>query len=205
MENIDKNTEQKIKEAAKMLFYQKGYAGTRTREIAEQAEVNLALLNYYFRSKEKLFNEIMLDSIREILGSLLHVIDDKKLSMMEKVNIIVSNYIDTFTVNPQLPLFVLSEIRNDAKMLLRKVGIPDYNILQTHFFRQLQQQIDTKHLGFSPIQIFLNIISLSIMPTATQNLIQNAANLTDTQFNAMIQDRKQLIPQWIKTILQIEN
>ena len=57
----DPTTEEKIKEAARKLFTQKGFAATRTRDIAEEAGINLALLNYYFRSKQKLFDLIMKD------------------------------------------------------------------------------------------------------------------------------------------------
>ena len=53
------STEEKILEAASKVFTEKGFAGTRTRDIAEHAGINLALLNYYFRSKEKLFEQVM--------------------------------------------------------------------------------------------------------------------------------------------------
>ena len=53
------STEEKIKAAARKVFMEKGYGASRTRDIAEEAGINLALLNYYFRSKEKLFNEII--------------------------------------------------------------------------------------------------------------------------------------------------
>ena len=52
-------TEEKIIRAADKIFTQKGYAATRTREIAEEAGTNLALLNYYFGSKEKLFRNVL--------------------------------------------------------------------------------------------------------------------------------------------------
>src|ERR1700748_2737311 len=61
------STEEKIKAAAKKLFTQKGFAATRTRDIAEEAGINLALLNYYFRSKEKLFELIMMENFRQFL------------------------------------------------------------------------------------------------------------------------------------------
>ena len=51
--SVDISTEDKIKQAALKLFTKKGYAATRTRDISEAAGINLALLNYYFRSKER--------------------------------------------------------------------------------------------------------------------------------------------------------
>lgn len=59
---IDQTTEEKIKIAARKLFTRKGFAAVKTRDIAEEAGINLALLNYYFRSKEKLFKLIMEES-----------------------------------------------------------------------------------------------------------------------------------------------
>ena len=50
--SLDTNTEAKIKTAARNVFHKKGFAGTRTRDIAKEANMNLALLNYYFKSKE---------------------------------------------------------------------------------------------------------------------------------------------------------
>jgi len=49
---LDTSTEAKIKAAARVVFHKNGFAATRTRDIAEEAGINLALLNYYFRSKQ---------------------------------------------------------------------------------------------------------------------------------------------------------
>jgi len=67
---IDLSTETKIKEAARVVFYKKGFSATRTRDIAEEAGINLALLNYYFRSKEKLFEIIMFETFSAFVQSM---------------------------------------------------------------------------------------------------------------------------------------
>ena len=76
----DSSTEEKIKIAARHVFHIKGYAGTRTRDIAEEAGINLALLNYYFRSKEKLFEIVMMETLRDFLQSLTSVFNDMESS-----------------------------------------------------------------------------------------------------------------------------
>ena len=73
---VDLSTEEKIKEAAKKVFLKKGYAATRTRDIAEEAGINLALLNYYFRSKEKLFDLIMLEKLEKFFGVIAPVLNN---------------------------------------------------------------------------------------------------------------------------------
>src|SRR6201987_5095264 len=104
------STEEKIKQAARKIFMQKGYAATRTRDIAEEAGINLALLNYYFRSKEKLFDIIMLESLQSFRQSMVNVLNDKKTSLENKVETLVNNYLDLLLAQPEIPLFVLSEL-----------------------------------------------------------------------------------------------
>src|SRR5688500_7452128 len=89
----DPSTEEKIKEAARKVFTKKGYAATRTRDIAEEADINLALLNYYFRSKEKLFDIVMTENLQQLLMVLKGVLHDQNSSLADKVTAIVANYI----------------------------------------------------------------------------------------------------------------
>src|ERR1700742_848899 len=88
------STEEKIKEAARKLFTQKGFAATRTRDIAEEAGINLALLNYYFRSKQKLFDLVMMENFRQFLQGMTVNFLDETLTMEQRVARIVSDYID---------------------------------------------------------------------------------------------------------------
>src|SRR5436853_3194781 len=100
----DTTTEAKIKNAARAVFHKKGFAGTRTRDIAEEAGINLALLNYYFRSKEKLFDIIMLESLHGFVQSLTDVFNNEKTSLENKVETLVSNYIDLLIEQHDIPL-----------------------------------------------------------------------------------------------------
>ncbi len=86
----DRPTEEKIKEAARTVFTRKGFAATRTRDIAEEAGLNLALLNYYFRSKEKLFEIVMLEKMQVFFGFIGPIIYDDSTSLELKVEGIVS-------------------------------------------------------------------------------------------------------------------
>ena len=109
---IDATTEEKIKATARLVFHKKGYAATRTRDIAEEAGINLALLNYYFRSKEKLFEIIMFETLFGFMQNMIMVLSDEKSSLEKKVKLFVSNYIDLIIKDPNIPIFMLSEIRN---------------------------------------------------------------------------------------------
>src|ERR1700733_234885 len=122
-EAIEKNTstEEKIKEAAKRVFTQKGYSATRTRDIAEESGINLALINYYFRSKEKLFDIIILEQMQLFIHSVMGIVNDPATTLQEKLENLISHYIDMLIHNPYIPLFILSEINADPEKLIEKI------------------------------------------------------------------------------------
>ena len=84
-------TEQKILKAADKIFTQKGYAATRTRDIAEEAGTNLALLNYYFGSKERLFKYVVQGKLKMLLGAMGPALSDGQISLEEKISLITQN------------------------------------------------------------------------------------------------------------------
>src|SRR5689334_23935314 len=90
---VDSSTEEKIMEAARTVFLRKGYAATRTRDIAEEAGINLALLNYYFRSKEKLFSLVMQEKFQKFFGVIFPILNEPTTSLEEKVERLVDSYI----------------------------------------------------------------------------------------------------------------
>src|SRR5688500_11982834 len=119
----DRTTEERIKAAARKVFTKKGFAATRTRDIAEEAGINLALLNYYFRSKQKLFDIVMLENMQRFMMVLHGVFNTESTSLNEKVAAIATNYINLLKEHPDLPLFVLSEIRANPDKLAVNMGV----------------------------------------------------------------------------------
>ena len=205
MNDKDITTEKKIKEVARKLFHEKGYAATRTREIAEEAGVNIALLNYYFRSKEQLFNIIMLESVQEIFTLLKDIIDNKSTSLIEKIELAVNKYIDILVNNPHLPLFVLSEIRNNTENFAKKIKIPRNMLYQSYMFEQMQEQIAKHNLKTNPLHLMMNIVSMSIMPIAAKNLLGYLYSMNDEAYIEFVEERREMIPIWMKSILKIED
>src|ERR1039457_3129947 len=97
---LDVSTEQKIKSAAKKLFTQKGYYAVKTREIAAEAGINLSLLNYYFRSKEKLFELVMADNFITFVEGASGIINNETTTFDKKVELLAAHYIDILIKNP---------------------------------------------------------------------------------------------------------
>ncbi|MBK6610924.1 MAG: TetR/AcrR family transcriptional regulator [Sphingobacteriales bacterium] len=199
---IDATTEEKIKATARLVFHKKGYAATRTRDIAEEAGINLALLNYYFRSKEKLFEIIMFETLFGFMQNMIMVLSDEKSSLEKKVKLFVSNYIDLIIKDPNIPIFMLSEIRNHPENLLEKLPLK-HLIMDSAFVKQHQQLVaEGKITDPNPLHFLMNLISLVVFPFIGQPLLQGISGLNEAQFVKLMQERKDRIPAWIKAMMK---
>jgi AcrR family transcriptional regulator len=193
----DSSTEEKIKKAARKVFMQKGYAATRTRDIAEEAGINLALLNYYFRSKEKLFNEVMREKIQQFFGILLPIISDPSTKLEVKIDLMVSSYIDMLTANPDLPLFVLGEMKGQTDNL--KKILPVQKISNKISFIQ---QLKEKRPDINPIQFLMTILGIIVFPFVARPAFELIAATNKNELQGIFQERKELIPVWVKAMLK---
>lgn len=200
-EEIEKNssTEEKIKEAARKVFLQKGYAATRTRDIAEEAGFNLALLNYYFRSKEKLFDIIMVETMQNFLHSVKEILSDEQTSLQEKLELLVERYIDVLIKNPEMPFFILNEVRQDPKKLVSKIGLKQ-KLAESYFIQQIRE-VAGKELAIHPMQIIMNLMGMIVFPFIAKPIVQHMGNLDQDAFNALMEERKKLIPIWLHGVL----
>lgn len=198
----DRSTEEKIKQAAREVFHRKGFAATRTRDIAEVADINLALLNYYFRSKEKLFNIIMLESLTGFIQSVQLIFNNRETTLEKKIEDLVSNYIDMLTQNPDIPLFLLSELRSKPEEIVKKLGLKDM-LMKSFFIQQfIEAQKSGKVQNIAPIHFLSNLMGMTVFPFIASPLIRGIGDLSQKNFNELMQQRKALIPVWIKAILK---
>lgn len=201
-EKLDATTEEKIKEAARAVFHKKGFAATRTRDIAEEAGINLALLNYYFRSKARLFEIIMLETIAAFVQTMAMALNDEKTTLEEKIKQVATGYIDMIEKEPDLPIFMLSEIRNNPDLLLVKLPIKQV-IMGSVFFRQHREAvIQGKITEPNPLHFLMNLIGLIMFPFIASPLLKRVGDLKDEDFNRLMQERKKLIPVWIEAIMK---
>lgn len=198
----ESSTEEKIKEAARKLFTQKGFAATRTRDIADEAGINLALLNYYFRSKQKLFDIIMMENFRQFIQGISFNFLEQGITLDQKITRVVTMYIDFLTQNPDLPLFILNELRNNPEQLAASID-GEIGSTRTEFFGQLKAAAAAGRIGdLNPFHLMANLVGLTVFPFIGRPILQKVAGVNDKQFNELMQQRKQLIPIWIKSMLQ---
>lgn len=193
------SAEERIKEAARRIFTERGFAGTRTRDIAEASGLNMALINYYFRSKENLFDIIMMEQLQLFIHSVTGLLNETKTSLAEKIELLVSHYIDMLTENQALPFFIMNEINRHPEKLITQVGI-DRNSSSLYIVKQWQE-FSRKVTHIDPVHLFINIISLTVFPFVASPMIRNRTGMSVKQFNKLMAERKKLIPMWIESML----
>ncbi len=192
----DISTEEKILISASKVFTEKGFSGTRTRDIAEEAGINLALLNYYFRSKEKLFEQVMKVKIVLLFGKIIPIITNEKSTLEEKIDLASEKYFEILSKNPNLPLFILSEIQKKPSNITAL--IPVDKVLKTSV---LLRQIEEKKPGLNAFHFIVNFLSMTAFPFIAKPILKNFNILNDEEFQQFVEERKTLVPVWIKMIL----
>ncbi len=199
----DKTTEENIKQAARVVFTKKGLDGARMQEIADEANVNKGLLNYYFRSKEKLFN-IVFDEAFSLLFLNTAKILDADISLEEKIKQIVQNEHETIIANPFLPLFIMNEVGRNNHLIAEKIiSSPVKNIINT-FLKQVKNEVKNgKIRNVSGEELFINITSMVMFPFIAQNLFQVIFERDETSFKNMVAKRDKAVTEFILQSIKI--
>jgi len=198
----DSSTEEKIKEAARVVFLRKGFAATRTRDIAEEAGINLALLNYYFRSKAKLFEIIMTETLSRFVSNIQHVLNDEDTTLEAKISEMANRYIDLLLEEPEIPTFLVTEIRTNPKALNTKFTLGQ-KVVSSVFFQQYQEAFAQRKVSeVHPLNFMLNLIGLIVFPFIAKPLLMEAVGIETGEFNRVMEQRRKLIPSWLKLMME---
>lgn len=200
----DRDTEQHIKETARRLFQDKGFAATKTRDIAESANINLALLNYYFRSKKKLYDLIMIETIQDFFSGLMVILNNEETELKQKIVLFVESYIDMLSGNPALISFILNEVRNNPLEFRDKLGILDkakHSVFINQFWEAVQRGAIPP---INPLHFLMNLSGLVVFPFISLPMISAISGLEKETLVNIIQERKRLIPLWLDSMLSIK-
>ena len=192
----DQNTESQILDAAKNVFQRKGMSGTRMQEIADEANINKALLHYYFRNKQRLFEAVFKQAFKKFVPH-LNEIFNSELTVFEKIKVFVDSYISFVQLNPYIPTFLIQEINNNpefAKSFFTDQIPPDIS----NFEKQINQEINQGILKpITPKQLLLNLFSLTAFPFVANGLVKGILNIDEKTHSMMMEERKTLIPDLI--------
>lgn len=190
-------TQDKIIEAARKLFTQKGYSDTRTRDIAQESGINLALLNYHFGSKKKLFRIIIEEKFEELFGMIGPILMDKEVALEEKIEALVSNYTNLLLENEDLPFFVLSEMRGN-EFILKRVKQNAELLSQPIIEEQLKERGST----ISSVDFIMNLVSMTLFPFISKPMFVASGLVKEEEFTRFVMKRKKQIPMWVMNTLK---
>lgn len=199
---IAQSSEEKIKEAAKSVFLKKGFVGTTARDIAEAACMNIALTNYYFRSKEKLFTEIFKDLFSQYCNNTLKIFE-KPISIREKLIELIEEDFQVMKNEPSLVLFLMTEIHRDPERLLPELS-RFKELLNVRLSNQIKEEIEFGRIRDISVEHLMPLIMGSLQFIFVgKNLNMKMYNSSEEEFNTFAENHKNLIISMITEYLFI--
>lgn len=187
-------TEQNILAAAEEVFLSKGYAAAKTTEIAKLAGVNHAMLHYYFRTKESLFNKVFEEKIKLFSTSFFSVFD-QDLPFKEKIRLAVTKHYDFLLENPRLPMFIIGEMltSEERKEQVKKVLLPKLTHISTNMQKAIDEEVSKGNMAPAlAVDIVLNVISLNIFSVVfTQVIIDKETYLGINSIEEILEHRRE--------------
>ncbi|HEX2683721.1 MAG TPA: TetR/AcrR family transcriptional regulator [Ferruginibacter sp.] len=198
----DVSTEQKILAAAKKVFMKRGMAGARMQDIADEAGINKALLHYYFRDKEKLFELVFTEEAQKFFPKINRIFESDE-ALEKKLADFVEEYVNEIRENPFLPWFVLNEINRDPDAFLSRIMTKENRPKPFKLLAQIEQEGGKGRIKRTdPRHLLLNLLSVTIFPFIAKPMLTRNLGISDKDFDRMMEERKKQIPQFIMDSLR---
>ncbi len=193
----DDGAEERILAAARKVFMTHGMTGARMQDIADEAGINKALLHYYFRDKDKLFETIFMEEAQKFFPK-INIIFSADMPLFEKIELFVSEYVDEILENPFLPWFVLNELNRDPDHFIDKIWGKAQLPKPQKFLEQMEKEVRKGNIKrIDPMHLLLNLLSMTIFPFIAKPMLQKNFGMSDAQFRALMQQRKKEVPAFI--------
>jgi len=203
MTENDKHTEEKIFEAATEIFVEKGMDGARMQDIANHAGINKALLHYYYRTKDHLFNAVFEMIARKMFMKFAPVFDEN-ISLENKIKFFFREHIAFMQQNPRLPGFIINEINRNPERIKKLLKNVDFKNLWLVLFEQHRDELDKYNISEDSIpQIMTSIAAISVFPFAARGIIETIFQTMGIDFDKYIEERKEFAADFIIKAISI--
>ena len=191
MTENDKQTEEKIFEAATEVFTERGMDGARMQDIADHAGINKALLHYYYRTKDHLFNAVF-EKIAGQMFKKFATVFDEKLSLEEKIRFFFKEHITFLQKNPRLPGFLLNEINRNPGRIKKLIQQIDVNKLWLTLEAQHKDELKKYNITRETMpQLMSSIAAISVFPFAARGILEGIFEKMNINFNDYMEERKE--------------
>lgn len=180
-----------------------GLQGARMQEIADKANINKAMLYYYYRSKEELFKAVFMQEIYKVMPKISELLA-VDLPLFEKIRYFVENYIDIIKHNKHMPIFVLTEINQNPD---RIVSFARENVMT--FFHVFVKDVDKAHkdgliIKIEPQQLIVNMLAMCLFPFAARPMVKGIFGMDENNFDDFIDQRKKEVPEFIINAIKVK-
>ena len=189
----EQSLEQSILEVAERLFLEKGFSMTSTTEIAKEVGCYQALVHYYFRTKDNLFNVIFEQKFKLFFQGVFEMKNMGELRFQDKLKHIIESHYDILRKNPKMPALILNELsrRPDQIIILRE----KLHLLPEQIYAELNKDLEKEiELGnvrnLSLLDIFISMLSLNIALFIMMPVVENVLQLNEVQKEFMLEHRK---------------
>jgi TetR/AcrR family transcriptional regulator len=197
MTDNDKQTEEKIFEAATDVFVEKGMDGARMQDIANHAGINKALLHYYFRTKDQLFNKVF-EKIAGRMFSKFAPVFNEKLSLEEKIRFFFKAHISFLHENPRLPGFILNEINRNPARIKKLLSTIEFKKIWMLLYDQHKNELDKYNITEENLpQIMTTIAAISVFPFAARGILEGIFQNMGINFEKYIEERKEFAADFV--------
>lgn len=207
MTEQEKSTEETIFNAATEEFIDKGFDGARMQEIAKRAGINKALLHYYYRTKEKLFDAIFEKVFKAFMPGIFEVMQSDAF-LFYKIEVFIDSYLTLIYNNPHIPSFVLHELNRNPERLSGLFGSIMGVVKEKGFVKfkeTIQKEIDAGNIiRIEPEQLLVNIIALCIFPVVARPIIQQVIFDGDkARYKQFLESRKTEVTRFVISSISI--
>lgn len=199
----NKDTSDKILDTAFEEFGKSGFDGARMQQIADKAGINKALLHYYYKSKDALFELVLKKAFKTVAPRILKNFSEED-SVIVSIEKFVSFYIDTMTKHPQIPGFVIHEISTKPERFIRLLQSSNLNFDKVK--TKIQKEMDEgKLVKMAPEQLIVNVISLCLFPFIAKPIVTGLFLDGDPKaYKEFIQERKVEVAQFVIRAIKID-
>jgi len=185
-------TENLIKQKAKILFFQKGFLNATTQEIADEAGVNRALIHYYFRSREQLLDLLLHETLKEKKEKVRKVLTSG-IPFREKIANFIDTIVDYGLAYPYLDNFIISETARSPEKV--EVFCSMDRVKSSDLIRE-ELELEINNGKIAPISaehFMINLSALCNYPLLAKAVLQTIHGMTDAAYRKFLLDRKQII------------
>lgn len=204
IEKQDSNTEEKIILAAEKVFIENGMAGARMQQIADEAGINKALLHYYYRSKEKLFEIVFKTAIKMLVPNLVNAYKSGDGDFFTRLRKFIDSYITIIEKTPHIPAFVIHEVNHRPDQLTNMLA--ELNVDISFIINDINAAIDAGEIRpINPYDLMINVISLTIFPVVARPMITGIIFKGDKKgYKEFMKHRRNVVADFIINSIRLE-